>query len=170
MLEETVSGFLLFVATALGAAVTALWAGMAVWTWRDIRARSRDGLAHLSATALVALLNVVGLLVYLMLRPRETLAEAYERSLEEEALLQGIEEKPICPGCGRPTQTAWQVCPYCHTRLRKPCIQCGQLLELAWTLCPYCATVQTPEPAPRARRRAPQPAPLEYMEGDGEIE
>ena len=87
MLEETVSGFLLFLASALGAALTALWAGMAIWTWRDIRARSRDGLAHVTATALVALLNVIGLLVYLMLRPRETLAEAYERSLEEEALL-----------------------------------------------------------------------------------
>jgi F0F1-type ATP synthase membrane subunit c/vacuolar-type H+-ATPase subunit K/predicted amidophosphoribosyltransferase len=170
MLEDTVSGFLLFLATGLGAAVTALWAGMAIWTWRDIRARSRDNLAHITATALVALLNIFGLLVYLMLRPRETLAEAYERSLEEEALLQGIEEKPMCPGCGRPTQMAWQVCPYCHTRLRKPCLQCGQLLELAWTLCPYCTAVQAVDAAPRSRRRAPQPAPLEYMEGDGAIE
>ncbi|MCE7947379.1 MAG: zinc ribbon domain-containing protein [Chloroflexi bacterium CFX4] len=170
-LEDTVSGFLLFLATALGAAVTALWAGMALWTWRDIRARSRDGLAHGAATLLVALLNVFGLLVYLMLRPRETLAEAYERSLEEEALLQGIEEKPMCPGCGRPSQTDWQVCPYCHTRLRKPCVQCNQLLELAWTLCPYCATVQVAESAPRPRRRgAPQPAPLEYIEGEGDLE
>ena len=48
---------------------------------------------------MVAILNVPGLLIYIFLRPRETLSEAYERSLEEEALLQEIEEKPVCPGC-----------------------------------------------------------------------
>jgi len=78
----------------------------------------------------------------LMLRPRETLSEAYERSLVEEALLQEIEEKPTCPGCKQRVQADWQVCPSCHTRLKKPCIRCGQTLELAWNLCPYCATPQ----------------------------
>lgn len=75
------------------AAVAALWLAMIVWTNRDMRARSRDPLAQVFVTAIVALLNVPGLLIYFLLRPRETLAEAYERSLEEEALLQEIEEK-----------------------------------------------------------------------------
>jgi RNA polymerase subunit RPABC4/transcription elongation factor Spt4 len=70
------------------------------------------------------------------------LAEAYERSLEEEALLQEIEEKPTCPGCGQRVQENWQACPNCHTRLKKPCINCGEMLELSWNLCPYCAAAQ----------------------------
>lgn len=181
--EQTVSGFILFLTVGAGAVVTALWVGMALWTWRDIRARSRDVLAQGAATALVAALNIFGLIVYLMLRPRETLAEAYERSLEEEALLQGIEEKPVCPGCGRPSNVLWQVCPYCHTRLKKPCIQCAQLLELPWNLCPYCATLQAaPEAEPRRGQRSRRPAApgvptqraeptppsasLEFVEGD----
>ena len=63
---------------------------------------------------------------YLMTAPRRAWdAEAYERSLEEEALLQEIEEKPTCPGCKSRVQADWQVCPSCHTRLKKPCIRCS---------------------------------------------
>ncbi|GAB4554455.1 MAG: hypothetical protein OHK0023_24590 [Anaerolineae bacterium] len=170
-IEGALSGYLLLGAAFAGAVITALWAGLAIWTWRDIRARSRDVVAHFTATALVALLNVFGLLVYLLLRPRETLAEAYERSLEEEALLQNIEEKAICPGCGRATEKAWQLCPHCHTRLRKGCHNCGNLLELAWNVCPFCAAtqpdaVESPRRAARSRREgaAAQPSSLEFVD------
>ncbi len=143
MFDQTLSQIILYVVMATGAIIASTWLGMTLWTLRDMRARSRDMLAQGAATLMVALLGVFGLVLYLMLRPRETLAEAYERSLEEEALLQGIEEKPVCPGCGRPSNVLWQVCPHCHTRLKKPCTQCGQLLELPWNLCPYCATPQS---------------------------
>jgi len=168
-LFEGVSQFVLFLAGAAGAVFAATWLGMILWTLRDARARSRDGLAQIAAAGMVGVLHVFGLMLYLLLRPRETLAEAYERSLEEEALLQGIEEKPVCPGCGRPSNTRWQVCPYCHTRLKKPCTQCGELLEIAWNLCPYCATLQTPVPESGrpSRRTQPQPS-LEFVEDDGD--
>jgi hypothetical protein len=141
-IDQSISQFFLFGAMAAGAVIASLWLGIVIWTWRDMRARSRDMLAAGAATLMVGILSVFGLVIYLMLRPRETLAEAYERSLEEEALLQGIEEKPACPGCGRASNAHWQVCPYCHTRLKKQCIQCAQLLDLPWNLCPFCAAVQ----------------------------
>src|SRR5258707_5004207 len=185
-LDQTISQLILYSAMAAGAVVASVWLGIVLWTLRDMRARSRDVLAQAAAALMVAVLNVFGLILYLMLRPRETLAEAYERSLEEEALLQGIEEKPVCPGCGRPSNALWQVCPHCHTRLKKQCIQCGQLLDLPWNLCPYCATPQgnTVEAAPRqsgqprsrrsAERRAavaqngqePVTQSLEFIDGD----
>lgn len=156
----TFTQVILLLATALGAVLMALWLGMMIWTYRDMRQRSRDTVGTVAAVAMVGVLNVAGLILYMLLRPRETLTEAYERSLEEESLLQGIEEKPVCPGCGRPANTRWQVCPHCHTRLKKPCVECSELLELPWALCPYCAT---PQPAyatddagqvPTARRSA----------------
>jgi len=191
--DQTISQLLLFVATASGAVVSATWLGMVLWVLRDMRARSRDVLAQGAATLMVAVLHIFGLLLYLMLRPRETLAEAYERPLEEEALLQEIEEKPVCPGCGRPSNALWQVCPHCHTLLKKPCIQCGQLLDLPWNLCPYCATRQgavaeadRPRSQTQNQKRSRRPdrtehgkpaddsaeyqvtegAPLEFIEGD----
>jgi hypothetical protein len=168
MVETLIPQLLLFLATGAGAAITALWVGITLWTYRDMRARSRDGLAQIAATAMVGLLNIFGLIVYLMLRPRETLAEAYERSLEEEALLQSIEEKPVCPGCGRPANAQWQVCPHCFTRLKKPCVNCGQLLELGWNLCPYCAAQQARTAVdPRASRR--RPAQVRQIEENYEV-
>ena len=122
-----------------GAFFLALWLSLIIWTFRDVRARSRDIFAILLATLMVVVFGPLGLLLYFLLRPRETLAELYERSLEEEALLQDLEERVVCPGCRRKIETDWQVCPDCHTILKKTCLNCGRLLHLRWNICPYCA-------------------------------
>jgi RNA polymerase subunit RPABC4/transcription elongation factor Spt4 len=136
-----ISTGLTLLAIPLAAWGTALWVGLIIWTFKDMRARSRDPFAQIMAAVMVAILTVPGWLIYLMLRPRETLAEAYERALEEEALLQEIEERPACPGCSRPILDDWKVCPHCHTRLRRNCQECGRLIELQWNVCPYCGTM-----------------------------
>lgn len=123
--------------------VIVFWIALIVWAYRDMRSRSRDRLSAIFSGVLVAVLNIPGVFAYILLRPRETLSEAYERSLEEEALLQEIEEKPACPGCGQRIQNDWQACPYCHTRLKKVCYSCDHLLDLSWDICPYCAATQS---------------------------
>ncbi len=133
---------LLLITVYGGVILAAFWLAMIIWSYRDMRARSRDNVAQILVALMVAVLTVPGLLIYIFLRPRETLAEAYERSLEEEALLQEIEEKPTCPACGQRVREDWQACAHCHTRLKKPCIHCSRTLELSWNLCPYCATSQ----------------------------
>lgn len=135
---ETIASYLTVLAAVFGALLAALWLSLVIWTFRDMRARSRDPFAQILAALVVALLPGVGLIIYLILRPPETLAEAYERALEEEALLQEIEERPACPGCSRTIEPGWILCPYCHTRLRKRCLDCDSLLELQWNLCPFC--------------------------------
>ena len=125
-----------------GALLAALWLSLIIWTFRDMRHRSRDPFAQILAALVVALLPVVGLVIYLILRPPETLAEAYERALEEEALLQEIEERPACPGCSRTADPNWLLCPHCHTRLRKACPDCNALMDLPWQICPYCGNDQ----------------------------
>jgi len=121
-----------------GALLAAVWLSLIIWTFRDMRSRSRDPFAQILATLVVALLPGIGLLVYLILRPRETLSAAYERALEEEALLQEIEERPVCPGCSRTVDVHWMICPHCHTRLRKACPDCNALMDLHWKVCPFC--------------------------------
>jgi RNA polymerase subunit RPABC4/transcription elongation factor Spt4 len=135
---ETIIAYSTIFFSIVGALLAAVWISLVVWTFRDMRARSRDPFAQLLAAVVVAVLPGAGLLVYLILRPPETLAEAYERALEEEALLQEIEERPACPGCSRTVDSRWILCPHCHTRLRKVCRDCNSLMELQWNLCPFC--------------------------------
>jgi RNA polymerase subunit RPABC4/transcription elongation factor Spt4 len=138
----------------LGAYLFALYLGMIVWTVRDIRARSRDALAHILAVALVAVFNVPGLLVYMLLRPHSTVAEEYERSLAEEAILQELEERRVCPGCRRRVETDFIICPHCHHQLRLRCTGCGRLLNPGWDVCPYCGLLQEADAQEKAAEGA----------------
>ncbi|RJP46288.1 MAG: zinc ribbon domain-containing protein [Anaerolineaceae bacterium] len=135
------SNFALVLTGFGGAFLVALWVSLVVWTYRDIRTRARDPLVQILSALLVAVLNIPGVLVYLILRPQKTLEEDYQHTLEEETLLQALEDQTLCPGCERRVREDWQVCPHCQTRLRKPCLHCGRLLELPWNICPYCGTV-----------------------------
>ncbi len=127
-----------FVLAFFIAYVVALWASLIVWTFRDIQSRTNDLLVQTLSTLLVVLFNLLGLAIYFILRPHETLTEAYQRSLEEETLLQDIEQKELCPGCRHTIEDEYQVCPYCRTRLRRECPHCSKLLDLDWNACPYC--------------------------------
>lgn len=148
----------------LGGFLAAFHISLVIWAFRDIRSRSRDAFAHILATALVLFFSLPGLLLYLILRPRETLAEQYERALEEEALLQDIEARLVCPGCQRKVEPDFMVCPACHTQLKVRCRHCGRLLHPKWTLCPYCASPVGPPP-PETRREAVEveTAPVEAV-------
>jgi RNA polymerase subunit RPABC4/transcription elongation factor Spt4 len=139
----------LFGTTLFGAFIVALWVSLVFWTYRDSRTRTQDRLLRVLASLLPLLLGPLGVLVYMVLRPPRTLDQAYQTTLEEEALLTEIEARTACPGCGSRTAPDWQLCPACHTRLRRPCSRCGKLMELSWKLCPYCAT-----PAPGTRAEA----------------
>jgi RNA polymerase subunit RPABC4/transcription elongation factor Spt4 len=140
----------ILVSIAFAAAfATALWLSLLIWTFRDIKKRARDPLLRILAVLVVAILFLPGILVYLILRPPQTLEDEYQNSLEEEALLQTIEDSTLCSGCGRRTDLEWIACPNCHTRLKKNCHQCRKLMELSWNLCPYCGT-----PSPGMRRES----------------
>jgi RNA polymerase subunit RPABC4/transcription elongation factor Spt4 len=141
------SDFFLIMTAWAAAFMVALWLSLVFWTYRDVKARARDPLSRILAVLVVAVLFLPGILIYLILRPAHTLEDEYQQTLEEEALLQAIEETPLCPGCGRRIKDNWSICPNCHTKLRKNCYHCGKLMELPWNICPYCGT-----PAPGMRR------------------
>ena len=131
----------LLIATAFSAAFLAtLWVSLIIWTIRDVRRRSKDPMARILAVLIVTILFLPGMLIYAILRPARTLDEEFQQSLEEEALLQTIEDIPLCPGCSRKIQNNWMVCPNCHTKLKKKCHHCKALMELPWNICPYCGT------------------------------
>lgn len=144
--------------TVLAIYLAALWITLVFWTYRDIRQRTRDPILQTVAVLLVLVFFLPGHWIYLILRPRYTLVELYERSLEEEALLQELEDQKACPGCNRRIQDEFLLCPYCRTSLKEPCRGCSRPLNRAWLACPFCG-MEKPSPPRPPRAARPQGRP-----------
>ncbi|HEY7294534.1 MAG TPA: zinc ribbon domain-containing protein [Dehalococcoidia bacterium] len=136
-----------------------LWVAGMVWVYRDIRDRTRDPFYHALAVFMVLVFTLPGFWLYLILRPKLTLAEAYERTLEEEALLQELEDQKGCPTCHRRVLDDYIVCPSCTTQLKEPCPNCGRPLSYSWVACPFCATLRRGRGRSEAVGTALVPAP-----------
>jgi RNA polymerase subunit RPABC4/transcription elongation factor Spt4 len=155
---ESITSLIVGATSVIGAILAALLAGLTVWAFRDIRSRTRDPFVQILATIVVGVVPIAGILVYLMLRPRETLSEGYVRALEEESLLSSIESQEFCPTCGRRVDADMQWCPGCHAKLRNACDNCGKAVHLSWDLCPYCGVGLQPElPAAGAKVKVAAP-------------
>src|SRR5712671_6987911 len=137
---DTLSKVLGAVIGFLVAFLVIFWISLIIWTFRDIRSRSQDFLVQILSTLLVAVFFIGGLFIYMILRPRQTLAEIYERQLEEESLLAEMTERQTCNNCHARIELDFQICPSCGQKLKRPCPKCERLLELRWAFCPYCAT------------------------------
>jgi RNA polymerase subunit RPABC4/transcription elongation factor Spt4 len=84
--------------------------------------------------------------------------QAYERSLEEEALLQEIEERPICPNCRHRVENDYRLCPNCLTQLKDVCRNCDRLVDLDWSVCPYCTVERRPQMTIAGEQQSPSTA------------
>src|SRR3990170_5263050 len=122
--------------------VVLLWLGTAYWAFRDMQARTENPILPYFAAALIIfftpLLFVFAVVLYLIVRPRETLAEVYERSLAEESLLAEVEKNELCPVCRDRVHADWLVCPNCRTRLHPVCPSCNRLPQPTRPPCAFC--------------------------------
>jgi RNA polymerase subunit RPABC4/transcription elongation factor Spt4 len=122
--------------------VVLLWLATAFWAYRDMQQRTTNPVApYLAATLIIVFTPILFLFAYFLykiLRPKETVAEANERALAEEAMLVEIESQPHCANCSRPVHEEWIICPSCRNRLRRVCPNCSRLVELDWSLCAWC--------------------------------
>ena len=140
--------------------VVMLWLGVAYWAFRDMQARTENPILPYFAAALIVfftpLVFFFAWMLYVIIRPRETLAEVYERSLAEESLLAEVEKNQLCPTCRDRVGPDWLVCPNCRTRLHRVCPSCHRLTEPRWSICAFCGTEQ---PAAAAGRASSATAP-----------
>jgi carbonic anhydrase/acetyltransferase-like protein (isoleucine patch superfamily) len=95
---EQFGSFLAIVIALLGAFAAAVWVAAIFWAFNDVRGRTLDIYVRLFATLLVAVLGPAGVVLYLILRPPETLDSVYVRALNEEAILRELEAGAPRPG------------------------------------------------------------------------
>lgn len=115
-----------------------LWLSLVYWTYRDAQRRGAMGVYW---AVIVLLFNLFGWLIYLIIRPAEYVMDVKERELEikeREILLNRSDF--LCPGCNKPIEKDFLVCPYCLKKLRNTCPKCGRAVNLDWRMCPYCKT------------------------------
>ena len=137
-MEEVLARIVQFSIALIGAFTVALWFALVVWTYRDAVLRSHNPLMQVFSTLIVVLFFIPGAVIYLLLRPRETLEERQQRWIEEEYLAQELDEILACPSCSRAVRDEWIYCPSCRFQLRRACHGCGRLVETGWEMCAFC--------------------------------
>lgn len=139
---------------------------LVLWTYKDAMRRVEDPILVATAVATALVLPIMGVLLYMLVRPPEYLADVRERELEIRAMQRQIGNQERCPSCRSHIESDYLACPICRTQLRQPCRRCDKPLDPRWAVCPYCET-EAPRPtsrdmdSPPARRARPV-EPNEY--------
>ncbi len=107
-----------------------LYLALIYWTYLDARSRIADPTLVGSAVA-VSLFPFVGTLLYLILRPSESLEDARERELELETTRLRLHqlESSLCPHCDYPVARDFIRCPSCLRKLKERCKNCSRPLD-----------------------------------------
>ncbi len=127
-----------------------------IWVVRDAYLRGTMWYAW----AIVALIPLLGVVAYCLLRPPLLQIDRDEQELEIALKQRQLMNYGECANCGYPVESDYVLCPNCHQRLKNQCAKCGHALDPSWTVCPYCATPLAGVAARRAGRTSmPQQAP-----------
>jgi RNA polymerase subunit RPABC4/transcription elongation factor Spt4 len=125
-----VFGFIPFVFMPL--ALMALWVFVIIWVYRDAESRGMSGILW---ALLVLIGNVVGLLIYLIMRHETPVRRAEPGPAPAAA---------ACAGCGKPVAAGYAFCPCCGRPSKAVCPSCKKPVEAGWKVCPYCGTSLDP--------------------------
>ncbi|MEG0070529.1 MAG: zinc ribbon domain-containing protein [Raoultibacter sp.] len=124
-----------------------------VWVVRD--AYQRGTVWYI--WAIVALVPLIGVIAYCLLRPSLLQIDRDEQELEVALKQRELMKYGECATCGYPVESDYVLCPNCHQRLKNLCGNCGHALEPTWTVCPYCATPAAAPRRPAAQRSTDAP-------------
>lgn len=99
-----------------------IWILVIGWVYRDAERRGMNGLLW---ALLVLIGNLIGLIIYLIIRTESR---------------PGIprEDTPTCPGCQKPIRDDFAFCPGCGHVLKPQCPKCQSEIREEWKICPHC--------------------------------
>lgn len=118
-----------------------VWLMVVVWAWKDATSRSDSLIFSIFATFIVFVLNIFGLIIYLLIRPKELLDDQYWADLERRYLLYETDELRDCVECGYQLRPGFNLCPQCGTVTKIACEGCQEMISKHWPYCPYCGKV-----------------------------
>jgi endogenous inhibitor of DNA gyrase (YacG/DUF329 family) len=104
-------------------ALLIIWIFVIIWVYRDAERRGMNGVLW---ALLVLIGNIIGLLIYLIVRSGSIVSPKVEQTTQ------------ACPSCQKRVDSAFVFCPYCAARLHAVCPECGKPTEENWKACPHC--------------------------------
>ena len=106
-----------------------LWLASALWAFVDMRRRTRSAVMPYAIAGLVIVASPVlfplALLLHVIVRPRETVADRRLERLRD-AALEAETEVPVCPSCNRLVEDDWLVCPACRVSRSLSSVRSGR--------------------------------------------
>jgi uncharacterized Zn finger protein (UPF0148 family) len=128
----------LTVGLIVGAIFVIFWLVVLDWVWLDSGERTTSRAARICYLLLVLILNILGWIIYLIIRPSQTIEQIYWSDLERRYLKFETLELGDCPKCGTQLYLGYVYCPKCGIELKIKCGQCGTYIEKNSAYCPFC--------------------------------
>ena len=99
------------------------WIVIIVWVYRDAERRGMNGMLW---ALLVFIGNLIGLIIYLIVRTDSAPVPLSTQTMQP------------CPNCQKSVGSDFAFCPHCGTRLQKVCPKCEKPVEQSWNVCADC--------------------------------
>lgn len=122
----------------LGIGLIFFWIVVIGWVWSDAGERTTNIYARVGYVLLVAILNVIGWLIYLIIKPSETIEEVYWSDLERRYLKYETAELGDCSKCGCQLFPGYIFCPECGNELKVKCSKCEVYVDKHDKFCVFC--------------------------------
>jgi hypothetical protein len=113
------------------------WLVVTSWIWVDSDERTTSNWMRIFYV-FIGLVPVVGWIIYLIVRPSETIDEIYWGDLERRYLKYEAKDLGDCPRCGSQLYPGFIFCPNCGKRLKRKCPKCEVYVDLDHKYCPNC--------------------------------
>lgn len=147
-LENFVLGFFDFVGgidfnifgTLLFILLIIFWLVLIGWVWIDSGERTSNMSIRIIYLLLVVFLNIPGLIIYLIIRPSETIEQIYWADLERRYLKYETSELGDCSKCGTQLLPGYVYCSNCGNEIKRKCPNCGVMISKNTKFCAYCGT------------------------------
>lgn len=121
------------------------WIVVLDWIWVDSGERTSNRRSRILYVILAAVFNIFGWLIYLIIRPSQTIEEIYWADLERRYLKYETSELGDCPKCGTQLYPGYLYCPDCNYKLKRKCPSCGVYVDKKSNFCPFCGSaIKTP--------------------------
>ena len=114
------------------------WLVIIGWVWIDSSERTSDKNRRFIYVFLVIILNIPGLIIYLIVRPSETIEEIYWADLERRYIKFETAELGDCPKCGHQLYPGYVFCTNCGYEIKKRCPKCNVLVDKDHKFCEFC--------------------------------